>query len=96
MDFFAGRNPGQLELFLTRCCYLSVGAVPVWWGAVVFFVKEEGWYFSFLVCCVLPLIGAWLAVRGKREIRAGLSATGALLALGALPLTLVLASLERT
>ncbi|WP_229877324.1 hypothetical protein [Streptomyces bluensis] len=61
---------------------------------MVFFIKEEGWHFSFLVCCVLPLIAAYLGVRGKREIRAGLAATGLALALATLPVAFALASLE--
>jgi hypothetical protein len=92
MGFFGGVD--GLELFLTRCLYMTVASVPVWWGLTFFFIKEEGWYFSFLLCFVLPPIAAYLGVRGKREIRAGLAATGLALAAATLPLTFVLASLE--
>lgn len=92
MGFLGGLD--DLELFLSRCRVLSVGSVPVCLGAMVFFIKEEGWHFSFLVCCVLPLIAAYLGVRGKREIRAGLAATGLALALATLPVAFALASLE--
>ncbi|MFF7190998.1 hypothetical protein ACFZAR_38640 [Streptomyces sp. NPDC008222] len=92
MEFFGGGY--GLERFLTRCFYLSLGSVLVYWCAAVFFIKEEGWHFSFLVCGVLPPIAAYLAVRGKREIRAGMAATAGVLALVTLPLTFALASLE--
>ncbi|MGW1259149.1 hypothetical protein ACWD5Q_29200 [Streptomyces sp. NPDC002513] len=92
MDFF-DRADG-LERFLTRCAYLSLGSVPVCWCAMVFFVKEEGWHFSFLVCGVLPPVAAYLGVRGRREIRAGMSAAALALAGIALPLMFALASLE--
>ncbi|MGW5247193.1 hypothetical protein ACWEQN_25730 [Streptomyces sp. NPDC004129] len=61
---------------------------------MVFLVKEEGWHFSFLVYVVLPPVAAYLAVRGRREIHAGMAASAAVLALVTLPLTFVLASLE--
>ncbi|MER5752747.1 hypothetical protein [Streptomyces sp. NPDC002088] len=92
MDFFGGVDAH--ELFLSRCRYLSVGSVPAFWGVTVFFIKEEGWYFSFLLCFVLPLIAAYLGVRGQREIRTGLAATGLALAAATLPLTFLLASVE--
>lgn len=92
MSFFGGVN--DLELFLSRCRVMSVGSVPVCLGAMVFFIKEEGWHFSLLLCCVLPLIAAYLGVRGKREIRAGMAAAGLALAVATLPLTFVLALLE--
>ncbi|MER6016032.1 hypothetical protein [Streptomyces bluensis] len=92
MGFLGGVD--DLELFLSRCRVLSVASVPVCLGAMVFFIKEEGWHFSFLVCCVLPLIAAYLGVRGKREIRAGLAGAGLVLALATLPVTFALASLE--
>ena len=83
-----------LELFLSRCRIMTVSSVPVCLSAMVFFIKEEGWHFSLLLCCVLPLIAAYLGVRGKREIRTGLAATGLALAVATLPLTCVLASIE--
>ncbi|MFI9647851.1 hypothetical protein ACIHAA_16335 [Streptomyces sp. NPDC052040] len=92
MEFF-GDGYG-LERFLTRCSYLSLGSVLVCWCAMVFLVREEGWHFSFLVCAALPPISAYLGVRGRREIRVGMAATAAVLALSAFPLTLALASLE--
>ena len=92
MGFFNGAE--DLELFLTRCCYLSIGSVPAWWGATAFFIKEEGWHFSFLVSFVFPLIAACLGGRGSREIRVGPAATGLVLALVTMPLTFVLAYLE--
>ncbi|MEJ8671384.1 MULTISPECIES: hypothetical protein [unclassified Streptomyces] len=92
MSFFGGSS--DLELFLSRSQVLSVSSVPVCLGAMVFFITEEGWHFSLLLCCVLPLIAAYLGVRGKREIRAGLAAAGLALAVATLPLSFVLASLE--
>jgi hypothetical protein len=92
MSFFGGA--GDLELFLSRSQVLSVSSVPVCLGAMVFFITEEGWHFSLLLCCILPLIAAYLGVRGKREIRAGLAAAGLALAVATLPLSFVLASLE--
>ncbi|MGW1612372.1 hypothetical protein ACWCQZ_23690 [Streptomyces sp. NPDC002285] len=68
--------------------------MPVCLAAMVFFITEEGWHFSLLLCCVLPFIAAYLGVRGKREIRAGLAASGLALAVATLPLSFVLASLE--
>ncbi len=92
MGFLGGGD--DLELFLSRCRIMSVGSVPVCLGAMVFFVEEEGWHFGFLVCCVLPLIAAYLGVRGKREIRTGMAATGLVLAVATLPLAFALASIE--
>ncbi|MCT9079499.1 hypothetical protein [Streptomyces fulvoviolaceus] len=92
MGFFGGVD--GLELFLTRCLYMTVGSVPAWWGVTLFLMKEEGWHFSFLLCFVLPPIAAYLGVRGKREIRAGLAGAGLALAVATLPLMFVLASLE--
>ncbi|MFG2191500.1 hypothetical protein [Streptomyces sp. NPDC048639] len=84
------------ELFLARSCQLSVGAVPAWWGATLFFFTEEGRHFSFLVGFVLPPIAAYMGLRGKREIRGGMAATALALALAALPLMLAPATLERS
>jgi hypothetical protein len=92
MGFFGGVD--DLELFLSRARAMSVGAVPVCLAVMVFFIAEEGWRFSLLLCCVLPPIAAYLAIRGKREIRAGLAAAGLALAVATLPLALMLASLE--
>ncbi|MFC5639229.1 hypothetical protein [Streptomyces bullii] len=92
MSFFGGGS--GLELFLSRCRIMSVGSVPVCLAAMVFFIKEEGWHFSLLLCGVLPLVAAYLAIRGNREIRAGMAASGLALAVATLPLTFVLASLE--
>ncbi|MCZ2525995.1 MULTISPECIES: hypothetical protein [Streptomyces] len=92
MGFFDGID--QLDLFLTRCRALSLGSVPVCLAGMVFFIKEEGWHFSFLVCCILPLVAAYLGFRGKQEIRAGMSATAAALAGATLPLTFALAAVE--
>jgi hypothetical protein len=90
---FSGGGDG-LELFLSRCRIMTIGSVPVCWGAMVFFIKEEGWHFSLLLCGVLPLLAAHLGVRGKREIRTGMAATGLALAVATLPLAFVLASIE--
>ncbi|MEU1254413.1 hypothetical protein ACWHLZ_24290 [Streptomyces chartreusis] len=94
MSFFGGA--GDLELFLSRARVMSVGAVPVCLAAMVFFIGEEGWRFSLLLCGVLPPIAAYLAVRAKREIRirGGMAASGLGLAVAALPLTFFLASIE--
>ncbi|GAA3074857.1 hypothetical protein [Streptomyces glomeratus] len=92
MEFFGGGY--GLERFLTRCLYPSLGSVPVCWCAMVFFIKEEGWHFSFLLCGFLPPVAAYLGFRGKREIRTGTAAAAAALALATLPLTFVPASLE--
>ncbi|MFE9441505.1 hypothetical protein ACFYO2_21400 [Streptomyces sp. NPDC006602] len=92
MSFFSGVS--GLDLFLSRARVMTVGSVPACLALMVFFIKEEGWHYSFLLCCVLPLIAAYLGVRGAREIRAGLAATGLALAAATLPLTFVLASLE--
>ncbi|WP_234439889.1 hypothetical protein [Streptomyces bicolor] len=73
---------------------MSVASVPACWALMAFLIKEEGWHFSFLVCCLLPLIAAYLGSRGKREIRMGMAVTGLVLAVATLPLTLALASLE--
>ncbi|MFK0114265.1 hypothetical protein [Streptomyces sp. NPDC090994] len=61
---------------------------------MIFFIMEEGWHFSLLLCCTLPLIAAYLGVRGKREIRTGMAGAGIALAVATLPLTFVLAALE--
>lgn len=92
MAFFGGGD--SLELFLSRCQVMSVGSIPACLGLMVFLIKEEGWHYSLLLCCLLPLIAAYLGVRGKREIRAGMAAMGLVLAVATLPLTFVLASLE--
>ncbi|MFE5615778.1 hypothetical protein ACFQ69_08295 [Streptomyces sp. NPDC056470] len=92
MSFFGGVD--DLELFLTRSRMMTVMSVPVCVGVMLFFLSEEGWHFSLLLCCVLPSIAAYLGVRGKREIRGGLAAAGLALAVATLPLTLVLARLE--
>ncbi|MFJ7078873.1 hypothetical protein [Streptomyces sp. NPDC098781] len=92
MSFFGGAD--GLELFLSRSRMLSVSSVPVCLAAMVFFITEEGWHYSLLLCAVLPLIAAYLGVRGKQEIRAGMAASALALAVGTLPLTFVLASLE--
>ncbi|MEU0744201.1 hypothetical protein [Streptomyces sp. NPDC006134] len=63
---------------------------------MVFFTVEEGWHFSFLITYVLSPIAAYLGIRGKREIRAGMAAAALGLAGAVLPLTLALASMEST
>ncbi|EGX57541.1 hypothetical protein SZN_22216 [Streptomyces zinciresistens K42] len=92
MSFFGGA--GDLELFLSRARVMSVGAVPVCLAAMVFFISEEGWRYSLVLCAVLPPVAAYLAIRGKREIHAGMAAAGLGLAVATLPLAFVLASLE--
>jgi hypothetical protein len=92
MSFFGGVD--ELELFLSRCRVMSVASVPACLGVMVFLMKEEGWHFSLLLGFLLPLIAAYLGVRGKREIRAGMAAAGLALAAATLPLTFVLASIE--
>jgi predicted MFS family arabinose efflux permease len=92
MGFLGGVD--GLERFLTRACYLSIGSVPVCWGLIIFLVGDSGWRFSFLLCGVIPLIAAYLGVRGKQEIHTAMSATAFGLAFASLPLTLLLASLE--
>jgi hypothetical protein len=92
MAFLGGGD--SLELFLSRCQAMSLASVPACLGVMVFLVKEEGWHYSFLVLCLLPLIAAYLGVRGKREIRTGVAAAGLVLAVVTLPLAFVLASLE--
>ena len=92
MGFFGGVD--DLERFLTRSCYLSVGSIPVCWGLIVFLVGDSGWRFSFLLCGVLPLVAAYLGIRARREIRTGMSAVAFGLAFVSLPLTLLLATLE--
>jgi hypothetical protein len=85
---------GVDELFVTRCRDAGVLSVPACFAIMGFLIKEEGWHFSFLVCCILPPIAAYLGVRGKREIRTGMSATALALAVATLPLMFALASLE--
>ncbi|MFE5486642.1 hypothetical protein [Streptomyces sp. NPDC056527] len=92
MSFFNGVE--DLELFLSRSRMMTVMSVPVCVGVMVFFLREEGWRFSLLLCCVLPLLAAYLGIRGKREIRGGMAAAGLALAVATLPLALVLAWLE--
>ncbi|ELS56926.1 hypothetical protein [Streptomyces viridochromogenes] len=92
MGLFGGVD--DLERFLTRSCYLSLGSVPACWGLTIFLIGDVGWHFSFLVGCVLPLIAAYLGIRGKREIHTAMSATAFGLALASLPLMLGLAYLE--
>ncbi|MGW6789626.1 hypothetical protein [Streptomyces chartreusis] len=94
MSFLGGA--GDLEFSLSRARVISAGAVPVWLAAMAFFIGEEGWRFSLLLCGVLPPITAYLAVRAKREIRirGGMAASGLGLAVAALPLTFFLASIE--
>lgn len=86
----------DLERFLTRSLYLSVGSVPVCWALMVFLITDVGWHFSFLIGAVLPLAAAYLGIRGKREIRTGMSATAFGLAFLSLPLMLALGLLERS
>ncbi|AWE52760.1 MULTISPECIES: hypothetical protein [Streptomyces] len=92
MSFFNGA--GDLDLFLGRARIMSISLVPVCLALMIFFISEEGWRFSLLLCCILPPIGAYLAFRGHREIRAGLAAIGLVLAVGTLPLAFGLALLE--
>ncbi|MCZ4604583.1 hypothetical protein O3S80_12690 [Streptomyces sp. Lzd4kr] len=92
MSFLGGA--GDLEFSLSRARAISAGAVPVWLAAMAFFIGEEGWRFSLLLCGVLPPIAAYLAVRAKREIRGRTAASGLGLAVAALPLALFLASIE--
>ncbi|GHH31638.1 hypothetical protein [Streptomyces lanatus] len=92
MSFFGGAD--DLERFLSRCRVMTVASVPVCLAVMIFFISEEGWRFSLLLCCVLPVIAAYLGVRGRSEIRAGMAASGLALAVATLPLALVLASLE--
>ncbi|MFE7894222.1 hypothetical protein [Streptomyces sp. NPDC057412] len=92
MSFFNGT--GGLDLFLGRARIMSISLVPVCVVLMIFFIREEGWHFSLLLCCILPPIGAYLAFRGHREIRPGLAVIGLVLAVGALPLSLGLAVLE--
>ncbi|MEU6545388.1 MULTISPECIES: hypothetical protein [unclassified Streptomyces] len=92
MSFFGGVD--DLERFLTRSCYMSVVSVPACWGLMVFLANDVGWRFSYLLTGVIPLVAAYLGVRGKREIRTGM-ALGALgLALVSTPLMLYLAHIE--
>jgi hypothetical protein len=92
VSFFSGVE--DLELFLTRSRAMTVASVPAGVAVMVFFLSEEGWRFSLLLCCVLPSIAAYLGIRGKREIRGGLAAAGLALAGVTLPLALVLSLLE--
>lgn len=92
MSFFSGAE--DLELFLSRSRVMTVVSVPVCVSAMVFLLSEEGWRFSLLLCCVLPLTAAYLGIRGKREIRGGMAAVGLALAFITLPLTFVLSRLE--
>ncbi|WP_306317656.1 MULTISPECIES: hypothetical protein [unclassified Streptomyces] len=92
MSFF-GDDPA-LDRWLVSGRILNVGAVPVYWVLLFFFIKEEGWHFSFLVAALLPPIAALLALRGHREVRPGLTAAGMALAVGTLPLMVWLAMLE--
>lgn len=92
MAFLGGSD--SLELFLSRCQVMSVASVPACLSVMVFLVKEEGWHHSLLLCFLMPLIAAYLGVRGKREIRAGMAATGLVLAVATLPLAFALSSLE--
>lgn len=94
LSFLGGVD--DLERFLTRSCYLSVGSVPACWGLTVFLVGDVGWHFSFLAACVLPLIAAYLGIRAKREIRTGMSATAFGLAFVSLPLLVALAYVENS
>ncbi|WP_405589876.1 hypothetical protein [Streptomyces sp. NBC_01092] len=84
----------DLERFLTRSCYLSIGSVPACWALMIFLIGDGGWRFSFLLSAVLPLVAAYLGVRAKREIRTGMSATAFGLAFASVPLMLGLAYLE--
>ncbi len=92
MGFLGGVD--DLERFLTRSCYLSIASVPACCGLVIFLIGDGGWRFSFLLSAVVPLIAAYLGVRAKREIRAGMSATAFGLAFASVPLMLALAYLE--
>lgn len=92
MSFFGGVD--DLERFLTRACYLSIASVPACWGLIVFLIADGGWRFSFLLGAVLPLIAAYLGIRGKQEIRTGMAATAFGLAFASMPLTLALGYLE--
>ncbi|MGI5378627.1 hypothetical protein ACQEV2_31130 [Streptomyces sp. CA-251387] len=92
MSFLGGVD--DLERFLTRSCYLSIGSVPVCWALMVFLVADSGWHFSYLLGAVLPPIAAYLGIRGKREIRTGMSATAFGLAFVSLPLMVALGYLE--
>ncbi|WP_086869129.1 hypothetical protein [Streptomyces viridochromogenes] len=92
MSFFNGT--GGLDLFLGRARIMSVSLVPVCVVLMIFFIREEGWHFSLLLCCILPPIGAYLTFRGNREIRPGLAAIGLALGVATLPLALGLAVLE--
>lgn len=86
MSFMFGDSPDALELFLTRVRDLTVGWTPGCLLFAWFLTKEEGWHMSFLALCVLPPVAAYLGIRAKREIRAGLAWGAGALALAPLPL----------
>ncbi|MEU9860738.1 hypothetical protein AB0D99_07680 [Streptomyces sp. NPDC047971] len=92
MSFFNGVE--DLELFLSRSRAFTVASVPACVAVMIFFLSEEGWRFSLLLCCILPVIAAYLGIRGKREIRGGLAAAGLALAVATVPLALFLSLLE--
>lgn len=85
MSFMFG-NIDDLELFLTRARNWVVGWVPACLALVWFLTMEEGWHLSFLALCVLPPVPAYLSIRAKREIRAGLAWAAGALAVAPLPL----------
>ncbi|MFD7297885.1 hypothetical protein ACFV9W_31765 [Streptomyces sp. NPDC059897] len=89
---FPGGGEG-LDRRLSQGRILTIGAVPVYWVLVVFFAKEEGRHFGFLIAVLLPPVAAYVGVRGYREVRPGLTAVAVALAAVTLPLMLGLAML---
>ncbi|MBT2505933.1 hypothetical protein J7I98_08505 [Streptomyces sp. ISL-98] len=86
MSFLYGDSPDGLDLFLTRVRNWVVGWAPACLVLVWFLTKEEGWHMSFLALCVLPPVAAYLGIRAKREILAGLAWTAGAVAVAPLPL----------
>ncbi|MEU6846143.1 hypothetical protein ABZ930_30135 [Streptomyces sp. NPDC046716] len=94
MSFLGGGDGEALDRFLSKGRMLCLAAVPVCWALCVFIIAEEGWRFSLLIGFLLPPVAGYLGVVGHREVRPGMTATAAAIAVATVPLALGLAWLE--
>ncbi|MGD6742847.1 hypothetical protein ACOKM3_13495 [Streptomyces sp. BH106] len=83
-----------LDLFLSRGRMFALVSVPAWWALTIFLFVEEGWRFGLVLGLVLPLLVAYLGLRGYREVRPGVMAGALALSIATPLLTMSLVWLE--
>lgn len=89
----AEERADELDRFLTRCRDVSVASVPLYLALAAYAVGEDGWHAGYLVCAVLPLLAAYLGIRGSREKRVGTVFAGMVLGGTSLALVIGMAAL---